>query len=173
MAWVIDASHSQVTFSARHMILSTVRGNFAGFTGVVDFNEANPAATTVDVTINTATISSGDEKRDGHLKSPDFFDIEKYPVMKFVHTSVDVTGPNTAKLHGNLTIKDVTHPVVLDVEYHGQQKAPWGTQSAGFSATTTIERKQWGLNWNAALESGGILVGEKVKIEIDAEIVKQ
>jgi polyisoprenoid-binding protein YceI len=173
MAWVLDASHSQIGFSARHMMLSTVRGGFSGFSGTVDFNEANPASSTVDVVINTASLSSGDEKRDGHLKSADFFDVEKYPTAKFVHTSVQVTGANTAKLHGNLTIKDVTHPVVLDVEYHGQQKAPWGTTSAGFTATTTIERKSWGLNWNAPLEAGGVLVGEKIKIEIDAELVKQ
>lgn len=173
MAWAIDASHSQVNFSIRHLMISNVRGKFGTFNGTVDFHEANPASSTVDVTIDVTSITTGDEKRDGHLKSADFFDVEKYPAMKFVHTTVEVTGANTAKLHGNLTIKDVTHPVILDVEYHGQQKTPWGTTSAGFSASTTIDRKDWGLNYNAALETGGVLVGEKVKIEIDAELAKQ
>ncbi len=155
------------------MMLSTVRGQFSKFSGTLDFNEADPATSTVNVTIETASIESRDEKRDGHLKSPDFFDVEKYPTMTFKSTSVNKTGDNTAKITGDLTIKDVTKPVVLDVEYHGQAKAPWGTTSAGFSAKTSIDRKDWGLTWNVALETGGILVGDKINIEIDLEAVKQ
>jgi polyisoprenoid-binding protein YceI len=173
MTWVIDNGHSAVNFSARHMMLSTVRGRFNTFNGTVDFNEENPAASTVDVTIDAASIESRDEKRDGHLKSPDFLDVAQFPTLSFKSKRVEVTGTNTAKLFGDLTIKSVTREVALDVDYHGQAKAPWGTTSAGFSAKTSIDRKDWGLTWNVALETGGILVGDKINIEIDLEVVKQ
>jgi polyisoprenoid-binding protein YceI len=173
MAWAIDNGHSSVNFSVRHMMLSTVRGQFKAFSGNLDFNEADPATSTIEVSIDTASIETRDEKRDGHLKSPDFFDSEKFPAMTFKSTSVQKTSDTTAKITGDLTIKDVTKSVVLDVEYHGQAKAPWGTTSAGFSAKTSIDRKDWGLTWNAPLETGGILVGEKINIEIDLEAVKQ
>jgi polyisoprenoid-binding protein YceI len=173
MAWAIDNGHSAVNFSARHMMLSTVRGQFLKFGGTLEFNEADPASSLVDVSIETASIETRDEKRDGHLKSADFLDVDKYPTMTFKSTRVEKASDNTAKLHGDLTIKDVTKPVVLDVEYHGQAKAPWGSTSAGFSAKTSIDRKDWGLTWNVALETGGILVGEKINIEIDLEAVKQ
>lgn len=173
MAWVIDNGHSSITFSARHMMLSTVRGRFNTFTGTVDFNEAEPAKSAVDVTIDVVSIESKDEKRDGHLKSGDFFDVENFPKMSFKSTSVEKLGDNTAKLHGNLTIKDVTKPVVLNVEYHGQAKAPWGTTSACFHANTKINREDFGLTWNMPLETGGVLVGKEIKIEIDIEVVKQ
>lgn len=173
MAWAIDNSHSEIGFSVRHMMLSTARGVFGAFSGTVDFNEATPAASKVDVTIDTTSINTRDEKRDGHLKSPDFFDVEKYPTITFKSVSVETTSATTGKLHGNLTIKGVTKPVVLEVEYLGQAKAPWGTTSAGFSAKTSINREDFGLVWNAALETGGVLVGDKVTITIDLEIVKQ
>jgi polyisoprenoid-binding protein YceI len=173
MAWSIDNAHSAVNFSVRHMMLSTVRGQFGAFSGSLDFNEADPVKSTVEVSIDTASVDTRDEKRDGHLKSPDFLDAEKFPQLTFKSTSVEKTGDSTAKLHGVLTIKDVSKPVVLDVEYHGQAKAPWGTTSAGFTAKTSIDRKDWGLTWNAPLETGGILVGDKVNIEIDLEAVKQ
>lgn len=173
MAWAIDNGHSAIHFSARHMMLSTVRGRFNNFSGTVDFNEADPTQSSVDLAIDVASIETRDDKRDGHLKSADFFEVEKFPTMSFKSTSVEKIGENHGKLHGNLTIKDVTKPVALDVEYHGLAKAPWGTTSAGFSAKTTIDRKDWGLTWNVALETGGILVGDKVNIEIDVEVVKQ
>ncbi len=173
MTWTIDTSHSQVGFSVRHMMISNVTGQFKTFNGTVDFNEADPVASTVDVTVDTAGIDTRDEKRDGHLRSPDFFDSEKFPHMTFKSNKIEKTGDTTGKLHGTLTIKDVSRPVVLDVEYHGQAKSPWGTTSAGFSASATIDRKDWGLVWNAPLETGGILVGDKVKIDIQIEVVKQ
>ncbi len=173
MAWAIDNGHSAINFSARHMMLSTVRGRFNTFTGTVDFNEADPTQSSVDVQVDVASIETRDEKRDGHLKSGDFFEVEKYPTMAFKSTRVEKISDNHGKMHGNLTIKDVTKPVMLDVEYHGLAKAPWGTTSAGFSAKTAIDRKDWGLTWNVALETGGILVGDKINIEIDIEVVKQ
>ena len=173
MAWQIDPSHSAVNFSARHMMLSTVRGQFEKFSGTLDFDEANPVATKVDVTIESGSVNSKDEKRDGHLKSPDFFDVEKFPTLSFKSKSVDVTDSNHAKLHGDLTIKGVTKLVTLDVEYYGQAKAPWGTTSAGFSAIGKVNREDFGLNWNAALETGGWLVGKDIKIDLELEAVKQ
>ncbi len=173
MAWSIDNGHSAVSFSARHMMLSTVRGRFNSFSGTVEFNEADPTQSAVDIQIDVTSIETRDEKRDGHLKSADFFEVEKYPTMAFKSTKVEKLGENHGKLHGNLTIKDVTKPVTLDVEYHGLAKAPWGTTSAGFAAKTSIDRKDWGLTWNVALETGGILVGDKINIEIDLEVVKQ
>jgi polyisoprenoid-binding protein YceI len=173
MAWAIDNGHSAINFSARHMMISTVRGNFNTFTGTVDFDEADPTKSTVDIQIDVASLETRDEKRDGHLKSADFFEVEKYPTIAFKSTSVEKLGENHGKLHGNLTIKDVSKPVTLDVEYHGLAKAPWGTTSAGFIGKTSIDRKDWGLTWNVALETGGILVGDKINIEIDIEVVKQ
>ena len=173
MAWQIDPSHSAVNFSARHMMLSTVRGQFEKFSGTVDFDEANPAAAAVDVTIEAASVNTKDEKRDGHLKSPDFFDVEKFPGLSFKSKNVQVIDSNHAKLNGDLTIKGISKPVVLDVEYHGQVKSPWGTTNAGFSASTKINREDWGLTWNAPLETGGVLVGKDIKIELELETIKQ
>jgi polyisoprenoid-binding protein YceI len=173
MAWVIDAGHSAINFSARHMMLTTVRGQFEKFSGTVNFDEQNPANSSVDVTLDTASLQSKDEKRDGHLKSPDFLDVATFPTLSFKSKRIKVIDENSAKITGDLTIKDVTKEVTLDVDYHGQQKAPWGSTSAGFTGTTKINREDWGLTWNAALEAGGLLVGKDIKIEIDLEIVKQ
>ena len=173
MAWVIDSGHSAINFSARHMMLTTVRGQFEKFSGNVHFDEKNPADTTVDVTVETASLNSKDEKRDGHLKSPDFLDVAQFPTLTFKSKRVKHIDDTNAKLTGDLTIKNVTKEVTLDVEYHGQQKAPWGATSAGFTGTTKINREDWGLNWNMLLEAGGLLVSKDIKIEIDLEIVKQ
>jgi polyisoprenoid-binding protein YceI len=173
MAWVIDNVHSEVGFSVRHMMIATVRGSFHKFSGTVEFNEADPVASTVDVTIDVTSVDTRDEKRDGHLKSGDFFDAENFPVMTFKSAKVEKTSDTTGKLHGDLTIRGVTKPVTLDVEYLGQAKSPWGTTSAGFAAKASIDRKDFGLNWNVALETGGILVGDKVNIAIELEIIKQ
>jgi polyisoprenoid-binding protein YceI len=173
MAWTIDASHSAIHFSVRHMMLANTRGEFHKFTGTINFNEANPTLSTVDVEIDTASLDTRDEKRDEHLRSADFFDTATYPVATFKSTSVEQSGDNEGRLTGDLTIRGITKSVVLNVEYHGQSTSPWGTQSAGFSATTKINRKEWGLVWNVGLETGGVLVGEEVKLEIDVEITKQ
>ncbi|MCA9942021.1 MAG: polyisoprenoid-binding protein [Anaerolineales bacterium] len=173
MSWQIDSSHSHIYFTARHMMISKVRGAFESFSGTVNFDEENPTNTTVNIEVDLSSINTRDEQRDGHLKSPDFFDVENYPTMKFVSTKVEQVDENNGRLIGNLTIKDITKEVVLDVEYAGVAKSPWGTESAGFSASGSINRKEWGLNWNQALETGGVLVGDKINIEIELELVKQ
>ena len=173
MSWQIDLSHSHVNFSVRHMMISTVRGSFDTFSGTVEFDANDFAATSVDVTIDAASINTREEKRDEHLRSGDFLDVEAFPTLTFKSTGVEVTGENTGRLIGDLTIHGVTRQVALDVNYHGQAKSPWGTTSAGFSASTKISREEFGLTWNVALETGGWLVGKDIKIEIEIEIVEQ
>ncbi len=173
MTWQIDPAHTRVQFSARHMMISTVRGEFNDFEGTVEFDEDNPSETTVDITVDMSSISTRDDKRDAHLKSPDFFDAEKYPKMTFKSTNVEATGDTTAKLTGDLTIKDVTKPVTLDVVYNGMAMSPWGQSAAGFEAKGILNRTDWGLTWNQVLETGGVLVGEEIKIELEVEIIKQ
>ncbi len=173
MTWQIDLSHSEITFSARHMMLSKVRGRFERFEGTIDGNEAHPELSTVSVKIEAASINTRDASRDTHLRSPDFLNADQYPYLTFASRRIDMISSDRARLTGDLTIRDVTREVVLDVEYHGQAKSPWGTISAGFSATTTINRKDWGLTWNVALETGGVLVGEEITINIELELVKQ
>ena len=173
MAWQIDPAHSEIQFSARHMMIATVRGQFKNFTGTVEADEQNPTLAQVDVRIETTSLVTGDEKRDGHLRSPDFFDVETYPYITFKSTRVEQLDAERGKLHGDLTIRGVTKPVTLDIEYAGQATSPWGTTSAGFSAQTKISRKEWGLNWNVALETGGWLVSDEIKINIELELVKQ
>ncbi|MFZ1399427.1 MAG: YceI family protein [Candidatus Promineifilaceae bacterium] len=173
MAWQIDSSHSHVNFTARHMMISKVRGAFEKFSGTVNFDEANPTNTTVNIEVDLSSINTRDAQRDGHLQSPDFFDVANYPTMKFVSTRVEQVDANNGRLFGQLTIKDVTKEVVLDVAYAGVAKSPWGTESAGFSASGNLNRKDWGLTWNQTLETGGVLVGDKINLEIELELVKQ
>ncbi|HYF61714.1 MAG TPA: YceI family protein [Herpetosiphonaceae bacterium] len=173
MTWQIDNSHSEVTFTVRHMMISKVRGRFNSFSGTVDFNEADPAASSVAVEIQVDSLDTREAQRDGHLKSPDFFDAAQFPTITFTSTRVEKVDANHGRIVGDLTIHGVTREVVLDTEYSGQSKSPWGTTSAGFSAETKINRKDFGLTWNQALETGGLLVGEDVNIAIELEIVKQ
>ncbi|MCA9899273.1 MAG: polyisoprenoid-binding protein [Ardenticatenaceae bacterium] len=173
MAWQIDSSHSHVNFTARHMMISKVRGAFENFSGTVNFDEANPTNTTVNIEVDLSSINTRDAQRDGHLQSPDFFDVATHPTMTFVSTRVEQVDENNGRLYGQLTIKDITKEVVLDVEYAGVAKSPWGTESAGFSANGSINRKDWGLTWNQTLETGGVLVGDKINLEIELELVKQ
>ncbi|GAB4574644.1 MAG: YceI family protein [Anaerolineae bacterium] len=172
MAWQIDTAHTQIQFSVRHMMISTVRGEFQNFSGVVNLDEENPENTTVEIQIDANSISTRNTDRDNHLKSPDFLDAANYPYLTFTSTRVERTGEQTAKLYGDLTIRDITRPVVLDVAYLGTAKSPWGTISAGFTASATINRKDWNLTWNQALETGGVLVGEEIKIDIELELVQ-
>ncbi len=172
MAFQLDKAHAGIDFSVRHMMISKVRGRFDSFDGVFNLDPVHPERSTFDVTIDAASISTRDAQRDGHLKSADFFDVETYPSLRFVSTKVEVTSKDTAKLYGDLTIRDVTKPVVLDVEFTGSQKSPWGNMSYGFEATTKINRKDWGLTWNVGLETGGVLVGEEITIHIELELVQ-
>jgi polyisoprenoid-binding protein YceI len=171
--WAIDNAHSHVQFTVRHMMISKVRGQFHKFTGTVNFDEQNPANSSVNVEIDVASIDTRDEKRDGHLVSPDFFDAANYPTLNFVSKRVEVVDDSRGRIYGDLTIRGVTREVALETEYNGQAQSPWGSTSAGFNASTKINRKDFGLNWNVALETGGVLVGEEVIIDIELEIVKQ
>ena len=172
MAWQVDKSHTHVNFVARHMMISKVRGEFADTDITVNFDENNPTATTVTVAIKADSINTRDAQRDAHLKSPDFLNAEAYPVLTFQSKRVEQHSPTRGKLIGDLTIRDLTKEVALDVEYSGVMKGPWGGSSAGFSGKTTINRKDWGLNWNVALEAGGWLVSEQVTIEIELELAQ-
>ena len=172
MAWEFDKSHTSIAFSAKHMVVATVRGRFESFDGIVDLNEPNPADSKVDVTIDAASVNTNDPRRDGHLKSPDFFDVEKYPSITYKSTKVEKLSDEKYRVTGNLTIKDVTREVPLDVTYEGESRGMKGERHAGFTITTTINRKDFELNWNVALEAGGWLVGDTIKIEIDAEVLE-
>jgi len=173
MTWNIDPSHTRVNFSVRHMMISWVHGNFSEVNGIVDFDPENPLASRVDVEIGAGSLNTGDAKRDGHLKSPDFLDVENYPVLIFKSKRIEVIDDNHGRLIGDLTVKDITREVELDLEYAGMAKSPWGATSAGFTAITRLNRKDWNLNWNVALETGGVLVGDTINTTIEIEIVKQ
>ncbi len=172
MSYKLDTAHSQVQFTVRHMMISKVRGTFEKFDGVFNLDETNPANTTLDVKIETASVNTRDAKRDDHLRSGDFFDAEKFPSMTFKSTRVELLDSMNAKLYGDLTIKDITKPVVLNVEFLGSAKSPWGSTSYGFTGHTVISRKEWNLTWNVALETGGVLVGDDITIDIELELVK-
>ena len=172
MTWQLDKSHSHINFTARHMMISKVRGEFTDYDIDIQFDENNLTATTVDVAIKADSINTRDEQRDGHLRSPDFLNAAEYPVLTFKSKKVEQDSPNKGRLIGDLTIRGVTREVVLDVEYSGVVKGPWGGTSAGFSARTTINRKDWNLTWNVALETGGLLVSEQVQIEIELELAQ-
>ena len=170
--WQLDTAHSTIGFVARHLMVTKVHGRFERFTSEVDLGD-ELGKLTAKATIEAASISTGDERRDGHLRGADFFDVEKYPTIGFVTTAVTELGGNRFQLTGDLTIRDVTNPVELDVEYLGINKSPWGQTVASFVAKGEIDRELWGLTWNQALESGGVLVSKKIQIDIEAEAVLQ
>ncbi len=171
--WQIDASHSAAEFAVKHLMISTVKGYFTDVSGAVTVDENTPGSATVDVSIGVASIDTRDEKRDAHLKSPDFFDVERFPKILFRGKRVEGSLDGEFKLIGDLTIRDVTREVTLNVESSGRVTDPWGGERTGYAATTKINRKDFGLTWNVALEAGGVLVGEDVKIAIEVELVKQ
>src|SRR5262245_9156784 len=173
MSWQIDPNHSHIQFSVRHLMISTVRGRFDKFTGVIEGDEQNPTASRVEVQIDATSIDTRNPQRDGDLRSANFLDTDNYPNIKFKSTRIEQTDDSQGRLVGDLTVRGVTREVVLDVEYAGQAKTPWGTTSAGFSAQTKISRKDWGLTYNVALETGGVMVGDEVTINIELELVKQ
>ncbi|VAW31263.1 hypothetical protein MNBD_CHLOROFLEXI01-3933 [hydrothermal vent metagenome] len=172
MSWQIDQSHSNIYFTARHMMISKVRGRFETFSGSVNFDEANPINTSVNIEVDLASLNTREEQRDEHLKSPDFFDVENHPTMRFVSSRVEQVDEQNGRLYGNLTIKGISKEIVLDVAYAGTAKSPWGGVSAGFSARGVINRKEWGLTYNQVLETGGVLIGEKINIEIELELAQ-
>ena len=173
MAWEIDPAHSEVLFSVRHAMITTVRGHFNVISGTLHIDEQNPENSSVDAQADASSIDTRDERRDGHLKSPDFFDVAKYPTITFKSTKVESAGGNEYNVTGDLTMHGVTKPVTFKAEYAGQGKDAFGTQRAGLSAKTRINREDWGLTWNAPLEAGGVLVSKEVNIEIDLSSVNK
>ncbi len=167
--WTLDPAHTSVQFSARHMMVTTVRGGFSDVRGTLNFDPAHPENASVEAVIGTQSLSTGVADRDNHLRSGDFLETEKYPTLTFKSTRVVVTRENEAKVYGDLTIRDQTHEVILDAEFLGQEKDPWGNIKIGFDASTKINRETWGLVWNVALESGGVLVSKDIKLEISAQ----
>jgi len=170
--WNIDSAHTQAEFSVKHLMIATVRGHFGNVTGTVTIQNDDPTTANVDVTIDATSIDTRDEKRDAHLRSQDFFNVDKYPVITFKSTRAERAGERGYRLTGELTIAGVTRPVTLDVEDQGRAKDPWGNEKAAFSATTKIKRSEFGLTWNVALEAGGMLVGDDIKISIEAQLAK-
>jgi polyisoprenoid-binding protein YceI len=173
MSWKIDPAHTRIEFSARHMMITTVRGEFQKFSGTVDFDEKNPTNSKIKIEIDAASLNTHTADRDTHLRSADFLDVQNFPTITFTSKSVTVKDGNHARLVGDLTIHGVTKDVALDVEYSGLLKSPWGTTVAGFNATTKINRKDWGLVWNVAIEAGGVLVSEEISINIEAELIQE
>jgi polyisoprenoid-binding protein YceI len=168
--WEVDPNHTQLQFIARHMMVAKVRGKFEKWDIKLEIGE-KPEDSTVTAVIDTASLNSGVEDRDNHLRSGDFFDVEKYPTMTFRSTKVERTRDNTFQVSGDFTIRNVTKPLTFDVEYEGLWADPWGGTRIAFTAKTEIEREDWGVSWNVALEKGGWLVSKKVQIEVDLEAV--
>ena len=173
MSWTIDSHHTQIQFTARHMMISKVRGQFEKFSGTVNLDEENPAETSVDIQIETASVNTREPRRDDHLRSADFFNAEAYPTMTFKSKQVKVLDDMHADLVGDLTIKGVTHEVKMEVEFVGKAKNPFGKFAYGFTGVTRINRKDWGLTWNVALETGGWLVSDEIEISIEIELVNE
>ena len=174
--WEIDPAHSSIEFAVKHMMFTTVRGRFKDFKGTIEVDDANPNRSTVHVEIQAASIDTGAGDRDQHLRSADFLDVANHPTITFHSKRVEGAMAKTGdkfRVIGDLTIRGTKMEVALDCEYEGQGKDPWGGQRAGAQATTRIDRRDWGLRWNQALETGGILVANEVKIEIEVQAVKQ
>lgn len=167
----IDTAHSDAAFTVRHMVVARVRGSFKLQQGVLKFNKANPEASSVEVTLDANSISTGDENRDAHLRGADFFDVEKHPALTFKSTRVETKDGETGKVYGDLTINGTTRPVVIDADFLGEIKDPWGNDRVAFSGTTRINREDWGLTWNVALEAGGFLVSKDIEIALDVQAV--
>ena len=169
--WAVDAAHSTVEFVARHLMVTKVRGRFADYEANIKIAEV-PEDSSVNVTIQVGSVTTGDEARDGHLKGADFFDVETYPTMTFASTSVKATGDTSWKVDGDLTIRNVTKPVTLDVEFGGVAVDPWGNDKALFEASTEVDREDWGLTWNQPIAGGGVLVSKKIKLELEIQAAK-
>jgi len=169
--WVLDPSHSEILFKVKHLMITNVKGEFKKISAEIDGEDFKNAP--IKVTIDTASVSTNEDNRDNHLKSADFFDVEKYKEITFEKTSFKSSEGNTYELKGNLTIKGITKEVKLAVEYGGGNKDPWGNEKAGFSVEGKLNRSDWGLTWNAPLETGGVLVSDEVRISTDVQFVKQ
>ena len=169
--WNVDTTHSSVAFEVRHMAISKVKGGFGDFTGTVSGEPGKPETFSVEATVQLASVDTGNGKRDDHLRSADFFDVEKFPTMTFKSTGVKMDG-DEGTLTGELTLHGVTKPVEFELEYAGMVDDPWGNTRMGFSAETTIDRRDFGLTWSKALETGGLVVDNDVEIELEVELVQ-
>ncbi|HEV7897355.1 MAG TPA: YceI family protein [Planosporangium sp.] len=170
--YTLDPSHTRIGFVARHAMVTKVRGSFNEFEGTANVDGADPSRSSVSVTIKAASIDTRNEQRDAHLRSNDFLDLEKYPEITFVSTGVRRLDESTFQLTGDLTIKDVTRPVTIDFDYEGAAKDPFGNLRIGFEGSVTINRKDYGVTWNAALETGGVLVSDKITLEFEVSAIK-
>jgi len=171
--WKIDPAHSRIEFSVKHMMIATVRGRFTRFDGTLDLDEAHPERSHVEGKVEVDSLTTHQEQRDGHLRSPDFFDVDKYPEMTFHSTRIEPIDRQRFKVTGDLTTRDITRPVTFDVTYEGKVKDPYGNEKIGFSAQTRLNRKDFGLNWNVALEAGGWMVGDDVRVDIELEVMPE
>ena len=170
-AWKLDPLHSTVEFSAKHLMITNVKGRITDVQGTIYTDEKNLKNSSVEATLNAASIDTRTDQRDQHLRSADFLDVEKYPEIRFRSTGIQGT-KQSFKLTGDLTIRDVTRPITLDVEFEGETKDPWGGERAGFSASGKIDRREFGLTWNQALETGGVVIGNDIKISLEVQAVK-
>jgi polyisoprenoid-binding protein YceI len=171
--WAIDPVHSQVEFAVKHMMISTVKGHFTGITGTLVLDDDDLAHSSVEVEIDATSVNTRDEKRDAHLRSADFFEPERFPTIAFKSTRVEPKDGDELHITGDLTVHGVTRPVVLNARYMGRGTNPWGAEVIGYEATTKLSRKDFGLEWNVALEAGGFLVGDDIKVSLDIEATKQ
>jgi len=171
--WTVDASHAELGFAVRHLMISTVRGRFGAVTGSVVIDEQKPQDAKIDVTIDVSSIDTRQEMRDNHLRSADFFDVENHPTIHFVSKRVEGDVTSEFRVIGDLTIRGTTHEVKLDVTNEGRGMDPWGNERVGVQATGKIKRSEFGLVWNQALEAGGVAVGDEVKMSLDVELVRQ
>ena len=170
--YTIDPAHTRIGFQARHAMVTKVRGHFGEFEGSFHLDPAQPENSSATVTIQAKSIDTGNADRDGHLRSNDFFAMDEYPEIKFVSTSAERVDDDSFNLTGDLTIRGVTRPVTVRFEYNGVEQDPWGNTRVGFEGSTEVNRKDWGVSWNAALDSGGVLVSEKVKLQFDVSATK-
>jgi polyisoprenoid-binding protein YceI len=170
-AWKLDPAHTLVEFSAKHLMITTVKGRITDVEGTIYADEKNPQNSSVEVVLNAASLDTRTDQRDQHLRSADFLDVEKFPEIKFRSTRIDGEG-QSFKLTGDLTIRDVTKPITLDVQFEGRTRDPWGGERIGFSASGKIDRRVFGLTWNQALETGGVVVGNDIKISLEVEAIK-
>ena len=170
--WNIDTTHSGINFSIRHMVVAKVRGRFAKYSGAIALDEGDFTRSVVEATIDAASIDTGTAQRDTHLRSPDFFDVDRFPEIRFKSTRIEKLNDERYRVVGDLTIRDVTREIALEAEYGGRATDPWGNERVGFVAKASVDRKDFGLRWNQALEAGGVLVGDRVDIELEVQGVR-
>ncbi|GAA4899203.1 YceI family protein [Streptomyces coeruleoprunus] len=170
--YTIDPAHSSIGFTARHAMVTNVRGAFTDYEGTLVLDGSDPSASAASLDIRIASIDTGSGDRDGHLRSGDFFDAERFPLMTFRSTSAEALGGEDYRITGDLTIKDVTRPVAIDLEFNGAAKDPFGNERVGFEGKAEILRSEWGLTWNAALETGGVLVSDKIKLKFEISAIR-